>query len=254
MDQPVEEFKGSAEEPVSRMPAPGRVRGMDGNYGLVLVAILVTLVLIGVLSETAAGKVLVVALLLGVLFLTLIVSGVKRRTILFLTAVIPVSLAFGAASATAEAASGIGGLSLIVSAALVVACVVVIVRRIVHYTYISLRLVYGTLCIYLLGAVLFALVYLTIHIMGDAPFFVQTEDPTGVELIYFSFITISTTGYGDYTPLSALGKMVAVVEAVSGQLYLVTVVALFVANIGRRRGSGRLDGRTTDQVTPPEDF
>jgi hypothetical protein len=90
--------------------------------------------------------------------------------------------------------------------------------------------------------------------MGDAPFFVQTEDPTGVELIYFSFITISTTGYGDYTPLSALGKMVAVVEAVSGQLYLVTVVALFVANIGRRRGSGRLDGRTTDQVTPPEDF
>jgi Ion channel len=48
-------------------------------------------------------------------------------------------------------------------------------------------------------------------------------------------VTLSTTGYGDLTPEAALGRMLAVAEALLGQIYLVTIVALIVANLRPRR-------------------
>jgi len=58
--------------------------------------------------------------------------------------------------------------------------------------------------------------------------------------VYFSFVTLATVGYGDYTAASDLGRMLAVSEALMGQLYLVSVVALLVANMGRTREPKRL--------------
>ena len=54
-------------------------------------------------------------------------------------------------------------------------------------------------------------------------------------------MTLATVGYGDYTAASSLGRMFAVSEALIGQLYLVSAVALLVGNIGRTisRGDAR---------------
>ena len=54
--------------------------------------------------------------------------------------------------------------------------------------------------------------------------------------LYFSYVTMLTLGYGDYTPANQVGKTFAVMEALFGQLYLVTVVAVLVSSFGRRRG------------------
>jgi hypothetical protein len=53
--------------------------------------------------------------------------------------------------------------------------------------------------------------------------------------LYFSFTTLTTVGYGDLTARSDLGHTIAVTEALVGQIYLVTVVALLVSDVGRRR-------------------
>ena len=71
--------------------------------------------------------------------------------------------------------------------------------------------------------------------VGGQPFFVQTDKPSGLDYIYFSFVSVTTLGFGDFTPATDVGKMAAVIEAIGGQLYLVVVVALFVSRIGRRR-------------------
>ena len=75
------------------------------------------------------------------------------------------------------------------------------------------------------------------------PFFVQMPDPahppSSVDYLYFSFVTITTTGYGDFTAASGVGRMTAVLEAIFGQLYLITVVALVVQNLGQRSRMGR---------------
>jgi voltage-gated potassium channel Kch len=52
--------------------------------------------------------------------------------------------------------------------------------------------------------------------------------------VYFSYVTLATVGYGDYTPAGDLGRTLVVGEALLGQLYLVTVVALLVSRLARR--------------------
>jgi hypothetical protein len=60
-----------------------------------------------------------------------------------------------------------------------------------------------------------------------------------VDFLYFSLVTLTTTGYGDLAARSALGRKLAVTEALSEQVYLVTVVAVLVGNIGRVRPEHR---------------
>ena len=93
----------------------------------------------------------------------------------------------------------------------------------------------GAVCVYLLIAQLFATLFSLTALIAGRPFFVQTSHPSAIDYIYFSFVTITTVGYGDFTSALPVGKMLAVMEAVFGQLYLITVVSLVVQNLGARR-------------------
>lgn len=100
----------------------------------------------------------------------------------------------------------------------------------------------GVLAIYLLLGMFFSFALGTEAALGDQPFFSEAPDPTRSDLLYFSYVTISTTGYGDLSPLTDVGRMTAVVEALIGQIYLVTVVALIVANLRPRAGGPARSG------------
>ena len=54
-----------------------------------------------------------------------------------------------------------------------------------------------------------------------------------MKYLYFSFVVITTLGFGDLTPRTDIGRVVVSLEALSGQIFLVTVVAVLVANLGR---------------------
>ncbi|HEX3262045.1 MAG TPA: potassium channel family protein [Solirubrobacterales bacterium] len=58
---------------------------------------------------------------------------------------------------------------------------------------------------------------------------------TTKNFLYFSFVTITTVGYGDLTAGTSLGRSIAIAEALTGQIYLVTVVAAIVGVLGGRR-------------------
>ncbi len=116
---------------------------------------------------------------------------------------------------------------------------IIIASRIIRHETITLRTVAGALCLYLLIGLFFATVYGLLSQVQDGGFFVQTDHPDSTDFIYFSFITLTTTGYGDFTAAYPLGRMLAVTEALFGQLYLVSAVALLIANIGRSRHEER---------------
>jgi Ion channel len=86
---------------------------------------------------------------------------------------------------------------------------------------------------------LFTFVYGAVAALGSRDFFADGTDGTPSLRLYFSYVTLATIGYGDYTPASDLGHTLAVVEALLGQLYLVTVVAVIVGRLhsGRPEGS-----------------
>jgi voltage-gated potassium channel len=103
----------------------------------------------------------------------------------------------------------------------------------------------GAVCVYLLIAQLFATLFALTAVIAGQPFFVQTSHPDAIDYIYFSFITMTTVGYGDFTSALNVGRMLAVMEAIFGQLYLITVVSLVVQNLSTRRQQEREDSESS---------
>ena len=81
---------------------------------------------------------------------------------------------------------------------------------------------------------MFAFGYASDRRAGIHTLFVQTAHARLPDFLYFSFITQTTVGYGDLTAATNLGRTLAVVEALAGQLYLVTIIAVLVSRMASR--------------------
>src|SRR4051794_10890002 len=99
--------------------------------------------------------------------------------------------------------------------------------------HVTVQAILGVLCIYLLIGLFFAFVFGAIERIGGQPFFANGDTATTPRCIYFSSTTLSTVGYGDLTSRTDVGHMLSVIEALLGQIYLATVVSLFVGNLRR---------------------
>jgi hypothetical protein len=129
------------------------------------------------------------------------------------------------------------GAAAIATGVLFVATIVAIAVGVVDQNEVNAQSVTGAVCIYLLFGLFFVFVYGSMAALGSGDFFAQGTDGTRALRLYFSYVTLATLGYGDYTPAGDLGHSLAVVEALVGQLYLVTVIALLVSRLrGRRAG------------------
>lgn len=100
---------------------------------------------------------------------------------------------------------------------------------------VTVTVVAGVLCLYLLLGLLFAFAYVAVQNLGGAPFFANGAAAVSSRSVYFSFVTMTTVGYGDYTARTNLGHTLAISEALIGQIYLVTVVAAIVGRLVPRR-------------------
>jgi Ion channel len=106
---------------------------------------------------------------------------------------------------------------------------------------VTLQTMFGVLCLYLLIGLMFAVAYGAIDEVSDTSFFTNGSTQRD-DYLYFSFTTLSTVGYGDLTAATNLGRSLAITEALVGQLYLVTVVAVIVSNLGpAQRATERAD-------------
>ena len=100
---------------------------------------------------------------------------------------------------------------------------------------VNMQAVVGGVLVYLLIGMMFGWIYGAVTDLGPAmQFFCSQPTSTTSDRLYFSFSTITTTGFGDFVPCTQLGHTLAVTEAVFGQIYLVTIIALLVGSIGGR--------------------
>jgi len=96
----------------------------------------------------------------------------------------------------------------------------------------------GVICIYLMMAMVWAILYNFLHELQPASFNGIDPDalePTIAQFIYFSFVTLSTLGYGDVTPEAPIARFLAYSEATFGQFYIAIVVASLVSAYSRPR-------------------
>jgi hypothetical protein len=106
--------------------------------------------------------------------------------------------------------------------------------RLVRERGVTLQAIAGALAIYLSIGLLFAFAVAFVSAVANTPYFAQPDVGTG-DRVYFSFTVLTTTGFGDYTAASPIGRALAVAEMLTGQLYLVTVIGLLVGSFARSR-------------------
>jgi hypothetical protein len=202
------------------------------RYGLLFLLILVSLVLTA--ANTTWLKSAAVLVQGGVVLFAFLAARVGRRVWRVAIVLVPLAVILGIAgrfgdSRPAEAVAAT--INLVLPAAAIVA----LARRIVVEPFVSSRTIIGLLCVYLLIGMTFAATYITIAVVSGEPFFVQTEHAEPVDFTYFSLVTLATVGYGDFTAANPMPRMLVAIEGLTGQLYLVTVVAVAVSRVRTRR-------------------
>jgi ion channel len=213
--------------------------GMTGyRYGVLLVTILISLTFQLAAPEADWAR-LVTILLQGLtLLMALVASRVHPWILRAATLAVCVSVVVTTAAFIGFGELGPTGARLL-TALMVALAPISIVRGVivdVQEHGVSLHTMFGVLCIYLLLGTLFAFLYGVDGALSSSPFFAQQHAVESTKnFLYFSFVTITTVGYGDLTAATNLGRSLAIAEALTGQIYLVTVVAGIVGGLGTRR-------------------
>lgn len=205
------------------------------RYVRVLIATVVVVVAIIVLPDDDVGR--GIGLALQATLLTMVTFAARDAEIRGLTAIALASAAVGAISAAGATLPGwvILGLSSALAGAMISTMVVGVLAH-VREAGVDIQAVAGGLCMYLLVGLVFAQLVGAVAVAGDGYYFAQGTDGSSGERIYYSFMSLTTTGFGDLTPRLEVGRALAVLEVLIGQVYLVVVVALLVGNL-RRRGA-----------------
>ena len=231
------------------------------SYGLVLVLLIVSFFVAAVAGDSQYGRILNLVVLATTTWLALRASQVERRLLRYAVAIIPVVTVLAIAFAVFGNESTARGVAAALTALLVIAAPVAIIKRLASHPVINLNTFYGAVCVYLLIALFFASAFALSGVIAGTQFFAQIQPPekaTSIDYIYFSLVTITTVGYGDLTAAGGVGRMLAVMEAIFGQLYLITVVSLVVQNLGQaRRRMAPGDGQSVppsaaDAGEPPD--
>lgn len=107
----------------------------------------------------------------------------------------------------------------------------------------------GAICVYLLLGFIWTMAYVLVFASDPSAFpaLIPAGDPAGTyaSLQFFSFVTLTTLGYGDITPAGLVARQLAMAEAIVGQLFIAVAIAWLV---GMYRGSGGdRDGRSEER-------
>jgi hypothetical protein len=198
--------------------------GSPDSYGSIMVLLVITYILtVSVEASWARSLILLlqvatVSLILRVTQAHRFVRHVARATFVLAVLAAIVNL-FGSQN------DALGAVVFAISAFLYLIAPVSILRALIMAGTVDRETVLGAVDAYLLIGFFFAFVYRAIGYAEAGPFFGQGGEGTITQDMFFSFTTLTTTGYGNLVPASNPGQTLAVMEMLIGQLFLVTAVA-----------------------------
>ncbi len=206
------------------------------RFGLLFLSLLLTLGGSAVLSELGVARALNGLILLNLLMLLAVVShrfALRAGLVLFVVSLVSWVLS---TLAVETAFLPVGQISAVIFLMLgTLGCF----RRAFSPGPVDRERMAAALSLYLLFGLIFALIFAVIAELrpGSFHFSAARSIDSAVrplaDMIYFSYVTLATLGYGDILPLSPSAKGLAILEAIVGQIYLVVVVARLVSLYGQ---------------------
>ncbi|HUO47675.1 MAG TPA: ion channel [Acidimicrobiales bacterium] len=221
------------------------------SYGLLLFLVFIDYLLLSVPWEgpyqVVTSTLFVSATaLLG--FHTSHVRGAWLRAVRIASVVAVVSSLVAAVTYGHQATSPHGhratGITFMIIALLILATPLAVVTRIVQHKRVTAETLMGAIAVYVLIGLVFAYADYGLQLISQQAFFAQPPPASGhfneQTFVYYSFITMTTVGYGDFSPAAGLPRNFAVIEALTGQIFLVIMVSRLVAlYTPRARGERR---------------
>jgi hypothetical protein len=217
-------------------PGGGHMSRRTERYYLLLGLLLVDTFVIGLAGSSKWATLAYTPLTAATLLLALRTSEARRRTLLIAWAAGGLAVLVSVA-ALITGNVGLDGLIYFMLFALLLMSPAAIGRRIIMSQRVTVRLLVAAICVYLMIGLLFTFVYLGVN-GADPNFFAQGVQKDPSIYLYFSFVTLTTVGFGDFTPGAAVPRVLVIFEAMLGQVYLVVAVARLVSLLGPAAGLG----------------
>ena len=234
------------------MQAVAGRRDGGGRYGLLLLFLIGTY-LFSAFNGAHLTTEVQIPLFAGVLLIAMRSSSLPGRWPLVISAIAVTGSAGAFAAAVSGTPAGQGAAELWKALVLLMTAVVVI-RRVLAKPAVTIESIYGALSAYLIVGLMFAASYAAVALLENGSDFFANNQPANTQTLqYFSFTTLTTLGYGDFTAANNGGRSIAVLEAIAGQVFLATLVARLVsayqrpAPRTRREGAGDPGGDDEDR-------
>ena len=205
-----------------------RAERVRDAFGLVFGLVLTTYVLTSVLANHGWSAVVLTVATSATSVVALTSSHARPlvvRTAIWLSLV---TILFAAVAAVSDDRTWLNFSSAIQIGLLTVAMGAVL-RRVVTAPDVGFRTILGAISVYAVLGILFTFAYGMVDRLQDGPFFEQIANPNGSDFIFFSYTTLTTTGYGNLVPGGQPGRMLSGLEMMIGQIFLVTLVAGLVS-------------------------
>lgn len=209
----------------------------EHRYGVTLFLTLAVVMFAVSAPDARWARAVGIALQGLMLVVVIITSGVRldeRRRLAVLVAVTVTGLAVLIALRDVRQALALGLAGVLVIAALPTLARGVV--RLLRTQGVTIQAVFGALTIYLMLGLVFAFAIGVTADLSPSPYFGVDGEGDVSDHVYFSFTSLTTTGFGDLAAATRFGRGLTVLETLIGTIYLVTVIALLVSNLrpGRR--------------------
>lgn len=222
------------------------------SYGLVLVLLLVSFI---VTPLTSGPGWLVSRVLLqgGTMLFALHTSRVSRTTMRMTTIVFVVCVLLSILAALTGAGMQVEAQTEALIALMIAMSVPAMMRHILTSSHVTVETVIGALDVYIMFGMFFSSVYAALGHWSSTPFFTPPARINEGSYQFFSFVTLTTVGYGNLVPATQAGQSLAVLEALFGQIYLVTLVARLVSGLQPGSRHSAMERFLAEQASLRED-
>lgn len=216
--------------------------GALGRHSFMLGSLIVLLVALP-LGQAVSGSTTRFPLLLALVLISAVVVNSHQRWIFVVASLIGIGSVAGIGYAAYFDSQPVRILGELLGLGLLGFTTLVMFNSLIQANQVSRDTIVGGICVYLLVGLCFAMVFI---VMTDFNPGALLQDGQAIQisasdssayattLLYFSFVTLTTLGYGDVVPQGDMARMFAVTEALIGQLYLARLVALYVVSVRHR--------------------
>ena len=227
-----------------------RAERASDAFGLVLALVLLTYVLLSLLDNRGWSAVVLTVASSATSIVALTSSHARHRFVRAVIWLSALTIALAAVAAVTDTRLFLNAATTIQIVLLALAMGAVL-RRVVSTAEVGSRTILGALSVYAVFGILFTFLYGMVDRVQGGAFFEAHPDPSGSDFLFFSYTTLTTTGYGDLVPGGQPGRMFAGLEMMVGQIFLVTLVAGLVSlwrpgEVLKRRRETRGAGETGD--------